>query len=57
MENYYFFYKQNNEKKVMQMRLPIGTQAEVEHWQPIFNGFNAELVRVSTWTQLCEVRL
>ena len=52
MEYFYFFYVQNEEKKVMQMRLPIGTQAEVEHWEPIFTGFNAHLIRVATWTEL-----
>ena len=49
MEYFYFFYVQNEEKKVMQMRLPIGTQAEVEHWEPIFTGFNALLLLEYQW--------
>ena len=52
MENFIFFYKQNNQNKVMNIKLPIGIQMDVETWQGLFNGFNAELVRVSSWTEL-----
>lgn len=52
MENYIFFYKQNNENKVMNIRLPIGTEPSVETWSGLFQGFNAELLRVATYEEL-----
>lgn len=52
MENYLFLYQQNDEKKVIMLRLPIGTTADVETWQGLFQGFKAELLCVVSFTQL-----
>ncbi len=56
MENYLFLYRQQDENKVMLLKLPIGTSADVETWQGLFNGFKAELLRVVSFTQLAGAR-
>ena len=52
MEKYLFLYRQHNEEKVMLLKLPIGTSADIETWQGLFEGFQATLLRVVTFTQL-----
>lgn len=52
MESFIFFYEQKEQQKVMQIKLPIGTQPNVETWQGLFEGFDARLLRVARFSEL-----